>query len=211
MILEHPNISKSNLPKLVEKLIIIDPDLKCIVTKYGYPPLWSRQPGFATLVHIILEQQVSLASAAAAFNKLKTASNEVTPSSFLLYNDEELKKFGFSRQKTLYCRILAESILNGKLNLESLQKMSDSEIGTTLTEIKGIGRWTSDIYLLMVLLRPDIWPKGDIALAASYGMLKQIPKRPNQNDLELIAEKWKPWRSLAARLLWHYYLSEKAG
>ena len=196
---------------MVNKLIRIDPDLNCIVKEFGYPPLWNREPGFATLVHIILEQQVSLASAAAAFNKLKTASNEITPSSFLLFNDNELKTIGFSRQKTVYCRILAESILNGKLDLESLQKSSDGEVGRILTELKGIGRWTSDIYLLMVLLRPDIWPKGDIALAAAYGRLKQIPKRPNQNDLETIAEKWKPLRSVAARLLWHYYLSKKTG
>lgn len=183
-----------------------DPDLAKIVQQLGTPPLWSREPGFATLIHIILEQQVSLASAKAAFLKLAEAAGQVTPRRFLDFSDEALKSFGFSRQKTRYGRLLATAILQNKLNLESLRELDDEAVRRELTRITGIGVWTANIYLLMALRRPDVLPIGDLALAKAVQEIKQLPARPDSDRLEKIARPWQPWRSVAVRILWHYYL-----
>lgn len=185
-----------------------DPHLKIVHSTYGTPPLWDREPGFATLLQIILEQQVSLASAKACFDKLIGRLGEVSPTGLLSLSDTELKKIGFSRQKTAYGRHLADAILEGRIDLDSLAEMPDAEVKARLTELKGIGEWTSDIYLLMALLRPDVMPKGDIALHAAWHKLSGDGK-PSSDEFLVIAERWKPYRSVAARLLWHYYLSEK--
>ncbi len=177
-----------------------------VLDVYGEPPEWRREQGFATLLHIILEQQVSLASAKAAFDKLNQAI-PVEPESFLQLGDLTLKHIGFSRQKTRYGRILARAVLGGDLDFAGLERLSDKEARAELTKLTGIGRWTADIYLLMVMGRADIWPKGDIALASGYQYLTGLTERPNQDALEIIAETWQPYRSLAAKLLWHYYLS----
>jgi len=194
----------------VSFLNTIDPDLANIYANLGLPPLWAREPGFPTLVHIILEQQVSLASAKAAFVRLQEAAGVITPEAFLKYNDDELKGFGFSRQKTAYCRGLAQSILNKQIDLNSLNGMDDVSVHSALLKVKGIGPWTADIYLLMVLLRPDSWPSGDLALAVAVQEIKQLPSRPNPEELERIARPWSPWRAVAARLLWYAYLSKRA-
>ncbi|MCA9836209.1 MAG: DNA-3-methyladenine glycosylase 2 family protein [Trueperaceae bacterium] len=177
-----------------------------VLEHYGEPPLWQRATGFATLLHIILEQQVSLASAKAAFKRLEQTI-AVEPAPFLMLDDAALKQIGFSRQKTRYGRILATALLEDELNLEGLELLNDAEARAELTKLKGIGRWTADIYLLMALGRPNIWPKGDIALASAYQYLRGLTEKPSQDDLESIAENWQPYRSLAAKLLWHYYLS----
>ena len=176
--------------------------------KYGVPPLWDREPGFATLLQIILEQQVSLASAKACFDKLSSHVGEVSPESVLSLNDAELKRIGFSRQKTAYARHLAEALLEERLDLDRLQALPDAEVKAELIKLKGIGEWTSDIYLLMALLRPDVMPKGDIALHSAWHRLSG-EARPTSDEFLVIAERWKPYRSVAARLLWHFYLSEK--
>lgn len=175
---------------------------------YGPPPLWNREPGFATLLQIILEQQVSLASAKACFDKLTVSLGEVTPETVLLLNDAELKAIGFSRQKTAYARHLAESIIDKHVDLDSLFHLPDAEVKAKLIKLKGIGEWTSDIYLLMALLRPDVMPKGDIALHSAWHKLSG-ELRPGSDEFLVIAERWKPFRSVAARLLWHFYLSER--
>jgi len=175
---------------------------------YGPPPLWNREPGFATLLQIILEQQVSLASAKACFDKLAVRLGEVTPGSLLSLTDAELRTAGFSRQKTAYARHLAEALITRHIDLEALDSLPDAEVKTTLMSLKGVGEWTSDIYLLMALLRPDVMPKGDVALHTAYHKLTGEP-RPNSDEFLMIAEQWRPYRSVAARLLWHYYLSEK--
>jgi 3-methyladenine DNA glycosylase/8-oxoguanine DNA glycosylase len=175
---------------------------------YGAPPLWDREPGFATLLQIILEQQVSLASAKACFDKLTVYLGNVTPETVLSLNDAELKTVGFSRQKTAYARHLAEAILKKHIDLNSFRKLSDADVKTELIKLKGIGEWTSDIYLLMVLLRPDVMPKGDIALHTAWHKLSGEP-RPGSDEFLVIAERWKPYRSVAARLLWLFYLSER--
>ena len=185
-----------------------DPSLASILKVLGPPPMWTRPPGFPTLVLLILEQQVSLASARAAMTRLRAAARPLTPRSFLELDDASLKKIGFSRQKTTYCRELAQAILDGKLNLAALNKMDDLLARDVLVKLKGIGVWTADNYLLMALRRPDVWPIGDLALAAAVQEVKRLKSRPTQVRLEQISTPWRPWRAVAARLLWHYYLSD---
>jgi DNA-3-methyladenine glycosylase II len=184
-----------------------DLDLARIYTKLGAPPLWAREPGFPTLVHIILEQQVSLASARAAFVKLQEASGAIAPESFLRFDDAELKRIGFSRQKAGSCRGLAQSILNGATDLGQISQLENESAFEALVNIKGVGPWTANIYLLMALLRPDIWPSGDLALEVAWQRLTKLENRPKKEQMAEIAAQWRPWRAVAARLLWHYYLS----
>ena len=188
-------------------LIARDPDLAAIVDAHGYPPLWAREPGFPTLIHIILEQQVSLASARAAYDRLHHAG-AVTPQRFLTYDDAQLKVIGFSRQKTAYGRALSGAILRGELDLPALELMDDAQARAALIAQKGIGPWTADIYLLMALGRPDVWPPGDIALASAMQRVKRLPARPTNERIAEISTNWQPWRAAAARLLWHLYLSQ---
>ena len=184
-----------------------DPDIGAVVSTHGPPPLWAREPGFATLVHIILEQQVSLASAKAAFDRLRVAVGTLTPAAFLDLDAETLRRIGFSRQKTRYCRNVAVAVADGSLDLDGLEHRSDDEARTALVAITGIGRWTADIYLLMALCRPDVWPAGDLALAIAAQRIKRLASRPSTPELEALGEPWKPWRAVAARVLWHHYLS----
>jgi DNA-3-methyladenine glycosylase II len=184
-----------------------DPDLARVVRAHGPPPLWRRRPGFTTLVQIILEQQVSLASARAAFDRASRLVEDFTPLNFLGLDDRQLRVAGFSRQKTLYCRNLARALLDQSLDLRRLAREDDDEVRRRLTGITGIGAWTADIYLIMALGRPDIWPLGDIALAQAARELKRLPSRPAGAEMNAIGEDWRPWRAVAARLLWHHYLS----
>jgi DNA-3-methyladenine glycosylase II len=203
------SLTEEVLSQGVRVLCRRDPDLRRVVKQFGPPPLWAREPGFSTLIHIILEQQVSLASARAAHNRLIELARPLTPRRFLRFDDATLKTCGFSRQKTAYCRHLAESIMERSLDLEALASLDDDAVKSELEKIKGIGRWTSDIYLLMVLRRPDIWPRGDLALAAAAHEVKQLERRPTQDDLDSLSLAWKPWRAVAARILWHHYLSRR--
>ena len=184
-----------------------DPDLRHILEQFGPPPMWTRQPGFPTLIFLILEQQVSLASARAAMNRLLAVASPLTPSRFLELDDATLKTIGFSRQKMAYGHYLAQAILEGRLNLGALHKMNDDAVRAELIKIKGIGKWTADNYLLMALRRPDIFPSGDLALVVAAQKVKRLRARPTQEKLDAIGEQWRPWRAVAARILWHYYLS----
>lgn len=186
-----------------------DRDLGRLVARDGPPPMWGRRPGFASLLHIILEQQVSLASARAAFTRLQAAISPVTPRRLLTLNDAQLKRIGFSRQKTAYARHLAEALIDGRLRLGDLPRLPDGAVREALVELKGIGNWTASIYLLMCLRRPDVWPGGDLALLAAAQKAKGLPERPDDKEMAEMAESWRPWRSVAARILWHSYLSEK--
>jgi DNA-3-methyladenine glycosylase II len=171
--------------------------------------MWARRPGFATLIHIILEQQVSLASAKAAFVRLQAAIAPITPRKFLTLNDSQLKTIGFSRQKTAYVRKLAEAIIEKRFDPRTLTTLADDSVREKLIELKGIGQWTADIYLLMCLRRPDVWPMGDLALATAAQQVKGLRTRPSPETLERLARQWRPWRAVAARLLWHFYLSRR--
>jgi DNA-3-methyladenine glycosylase II len=186
-----------------------DEHLAAVVKTYGHPPLWVREPGFPTLVYIILEQQVSLASARAAFERLKAAVNPLTPGRFLKLTDAELLRIGFSRQKTLYSRLLAESLARRYFNLRDLHELHDDSARNMLIAFKGIGRWTADIYLMSALRRPDIWPTGDLALATAVREVKRLRQRPSPERLEMLSVPWRPWRAVAARLFWHAYLSKR--
>jgi len=186
-----------------------DERLAEVVQNYGQPTLWVREPGFPTLVYIILEQQVSLASAKAAFDRLQAAVKPLTPRGFLKLNDAELLRIGFSRQKTLYTRLLAESLARRHFDLRYLHDLPDDSAHKMLVAFKGIGRWTADIYLLSALRRPDIWPTGDLALATAVQEVKRLRKRPSPEKLEALSAPWRPWRAVAARLFWHAYLCKR--
>ena len=184
-----------------------DPDLAQITAKLGPPPMWAREPGFPTLIRIILEQQVSLASAKAAYGRLLATTSPLTPARFLELDDVALKTIGFSRQKTTYGRELAQAIVSGSLDLAKLESVDDAAVRSELLKVKGIGPWTANIYLLMALRRPDVWPIGDLALASAAQKVKRLPTRPTPEELDSLGARWRPWRAVAARLLWHYYLS----
>ena len=203
------SLTEEALLDAVRVLCRRDPDLRRVVKQFGPPPLWAREPGFSTLIHIILEQQVSLASARAAHNRLIDLARPMTPRRFLKFDDATLKACGFSRQKTAYCRHLAESIIKRNLEIEGLALLEDEDVKSELEKIKGIGRWTSDIYLLMVLRRPDIWPRGDLALATAAHEVKRLERRPTYDELDSLSIAWRPWRAVAARILWHHYLSRR--
>ncbi|MEM8530498.1 MAG: DNA-3-methyladenine glycosylase 2 family protein [Chloroflexota bacterium] len=186
-----------------------DPDLADILERWGPPPLWDRPAGFPTLIHIILEQQVSLASAQAAFNRLCEAVAPLTPEGFLTLDDQTLKAIGFSRQKTAYGRYLATALIEGELDLTALEHLDDVAVRSELMKLKGIGRWTADIYLLMVLRRPDVWPSGDLALAVAVQEAKGLEQRPSVEELDAMSTVWQPWRAVATRLFWHAYLGTR--
>lgn len=186
-----------------------DTDLAEVVQKYGPPPLWVREPGFPTLVYIILEQQVSLASAKAAFDRLNSAVRPLTPTRFLKLSNSQLLRIGFSRQKTLYTHLLAESLSRRYFDLRALHDLQDDAARKMLIAFKGIGKWTADIYLLSALRRSDIWPAGDLALATAVQEVKGLRQRPSPERLEKMSAPWRPWRAVAARLFWHHYLSKR--
>jgi DNA-3-methyladenine glycosylase II len=201
-----PALNEETLQQGIRTLCDRDPDLAEVHKRLGPPPLWAREPGFPTLIHIILEQQVSLASARAAFDRLLAVASPLTPARFLDLDDQTLKAAGFSRQKTTYGRGLARTLDEGQLDLDQLAVLDDGAVRSKLMAIKGIGPWTADIYLLMALRRPDIWPSADLALAVAAQRIKKLRDRPTPQELDALGERWRPWRAVAARLLWHQYL-----
>jgi DNA-3-methyladenine glycosylase II len=205
----HERFHKANFSSLCDSLSKKDQHLKEIISQYGYPPMWTRPASFATLIHIILEQQVSLASAKAAFIKLKEKLITITPEKLLLLTDEEMKACYFSRQKTAYARHLAEAIVSNKLNLKKLSTLADDQIREELKQIKGIGDWTVDIYLLFALQRTDVFPVGDLAMINAFKEIKKADKTLSREDIVFLSEQWRPHRSIATMLLWHYYIQKR--
>jgi DNA-3-methyladenine glycosylase II len=203
-------LTEENLLDGLRFLAKTDATLAQILKDFGPPPVWEREQGFATLLYIILEQLVSLASAKATFERLLAGvSTPLTPERFLELDDAELRRAGFSRQKTAAARNLARAITEGDLDLAALNSMSDEEARSELVKIKGIGAWTADIYLLRALLRPDVFPAGDRALVVAVQLIQGLAEAPTTKELELRAANWRPWRAVAARILWHYYLSRR--
>ena len=186
-----------------------DPAMARIVDEYGIPTPWTRPPGLATLIQIVLEQQVSLASARATYRRLQLLASPLSAESLLALAPEQLRSAGMSQQKARYCHNIAQAIASGELDLDELDSQPDARVREDLTRIKGIGRWTADVYLMMALQRADVWPCADIGLAAAIQVLQTLPKRPIAAEVDLIGEQWRPWRSVAAWLLWHYYLSRQ--
>jgi DNA-3-methyladenine glycosylase II len=204
-------LNRRGLVAASKKLAERDPHLRKSFESFGPPPLWDRPQGFATLLQIILEQQVSLASAKACFDKLAARLGSVSPDGLLQLTDAELKAAGFSRQKTSYARHLAAAVLEERIDLGALSGLPDDDVRDKLRSLKGIGDWSADIYLLMAMLRPDVMPHGDLALHIAWQKLSGSEHRPDAVEFITMAEKWRPFRSAAARLLWHFYLSEKNG
>lgn len=203
-------LTEATVASAAKRLARRDQDLANIFKSLGPPPLWSRSPGFSTLVKIILEQQVSLASAASLFARLKRNTTPFRPARILELGEPHLKSCGLTRQKTAYCLHLAESLGNKRLRLSQLPRMTDAEVRAALMEIKGLGSWSADVYLLMVLRRPDIFPATDLALVTAVTEVKSLSKRPNTAEFLELAEAWRPYRSVAARMLWQYYLAKRA-
>lgn len=201
-------LTQDDVGRISHELAEGDRDLARVLAAYGPPPLWGREPTFATLVHLILEQQVSLASAQATMNRLVDEIGTPTPDAVLSLDDAAMLAIGFSRQKRDYARGLAEHVGSGALDLEALEGLPDDEVRAALTALKGIGDWTADVYLLMALCRPDLWPIGDRALVVAARELLAWGGDPSPAEMLEIGERWRPWRSVAARLLWHFYLSE---
>ncbi len=179
-----------------------------IVYRFGPPPFWTRPEGFDTLLRLILEQQVSLASARAAYERLAAVAAPLTAHTFLSLEASTLRAVGFSRQKAEYGRGLAQAIVQGQLDLE-LKQQEDSAVREALMQIKGIGRWTADVYLLEALRRPDVWPSGDLALATAVQTVLRRKARPTVEELERLGSRYRPWRAVAARLFWHDYLCRR--
>ena len=199
--------SKSNFQSICDELAAKNAELAAIINTYGYPPMWSRPNTFETLVHIILEQQVSLASALSALNKLKEAVRELTPARLLLLTDEEMRACYISRQKSGYIKYLAEAISSGQLNLTELEDLPDDQVRAKLVALKGIGNWTADVYLMFVLQHPDVFPVGDLAAVNAVKRVKKLPAETSKEQLLDISLSWQPYRTIATMLLWHFYLS----
>ena len=203
-------LTAKTLAVAARELAARDEMLAGIYARHGDPPLWRRASGFTTLVHIILEQQVSLKSAKAMLVRLQGLIEPFTPERFLDLGDAHLRSLGVTRQKSAYLIDLSASIVNGQLSFTKLTRMSDDEARLTLTRIKGIGLWSADVYLLMAMRRADIWPAGDLALAVAMKELKNLTNRPGPLELEQLAEQWRPHRAVAARMLWQYYLGKRS-
>ncbi|MEE8444726.1 MAG: DNA-3-methyladenine glycosylase 2 family protein [Alphaproteobacteria bacterium] len=201
-------LTGARFAEAVAELVASDRDLARVVDQFGPPVPRRRKQGFATLMLLILEQQVSLASARATYRRLEERlGGALEPDRFLALDDAALKGAGLSRQKARYGRALAGAVADGGLRLGTLARLDDDGVRARLTAITGIGAWTADVYLMMALRRPDIWPVGDLALAVAVEKVKRLPARPDQATLVALGEAWRPWRAVAARILWHYYLN----
>jgi DNA-3-methyladenine glycosylase II len=203
-------LTEASLAEAAAQLAGRDEHFARILKTHGSPPLWKRPAAFITLVRIILEQQVSLKSADAVFRRLRASITPFTPVTVLSAGEDHLRKIGLTRQKTAYILHLSSAIVEGDLNLRKLARMSDLDVKTALMQIKGLGAWSADVYLLMAMCRADIWPSGDLALAVAVKELNGLKHRPTFLELEEIAEKWRPHRAVAARMLWQYYLARRA-
>ncbi|MBD0280016.1 MAG: DNA-3-methyladenine glycosylase 2 family protein [Flavisolibacter sp.] len=200
---------KKNFHSLCDELAERDKELQWIISNYHYPPFWVRPNTFATLVLTILEQQVSIASAFAAFKKLKEKVGAVSPHKLLCLSDEALRSCYFSRQKIVYVRALATAIVNQQINLKKFYNQPDDMVRTELKKLKGIGEWTADIYLLHALRRLDIFPVGDLALVNALKEVKQLAPTIKREELMQLSLKWKPYRSIATMILWHCYIQKR--
>lgn len=201
-------LTKTSLIDAAHVLARRDKDLASILTAHGPPPMWARPPGFSTLVKIILEQQVSLRSAASMYRRLRGNVVPFRPHRFVELGETHFRSLGVTRQKTAYCLHLSECILSGNLSLRNLTKMTDEEAKLALMQVKGIGSWSADIFLLMALRRPDVWPTGDLALVAAIARVKNLKRLPTAEQFQRMGDSWRPFRSVAARMLWQHYLAK---
>ena len=202
-------IHESNINYACEQLAAVEPVFARLLKQHGAPPLWNRQGGFATMVLIILEQQVSLDSARAIYKRLSALMGGIHARSIAEVSEQHLRQAGLTRQKAHYIHSLAKQVATGDFRFQELPRLSDDEVRRRLCALKGIGPWTSDVYLLFVLGRPDIWPPGDIALIKSIAEQFKCSESPTNKSCMEKSHDWKPWRSVAARMLWHAYLKQR--
>jgi DNA-3-methyladenine glycosylase II len=200
--------TEQNLQHFYDVVAKRNKDLQDIICLYGYPPLWVRPNTFQTLVLTILEQQVSLASAYAAYKKLQENLKNITPKKLLQLSDEELRSCYLSRQKIIYTRELANAIVSKKISLKNFEEMDDNAVRHELKKLKGIGDWTVDIYLIHALRRTDVFPIGDLALVNAIKMVKGSNTITREEILQM-SDAWKPYRSIATLVFWHYYIKKK--
>lgn len=202
-------VDETNNAELCEALVAIDGRFSGVLTTYGPAPLSTRPQGFATLVQLILEQQVSVSSGRATVERLETYAGGLTPEQLLNIDDETARGLGISRQKAGYIRGLASDVLSGRLTVDALATLPDDDVCEHLTRVKGIGTWTAQTYLLVALSRADAWPHGDVALHAAMQAVLELPTRPTSDEATAHADAWKPYRAVAARMLWHHYTSSR--
>ena len=198
-------LSKEMIKTGLDHVGAIEPRLAAAVAQSGYPEPRIRPQGYETLLRTIVGQQVSVASAAAVWNKLEARLGDGCPAEALIATEfDELRACGLSRQKQGYARSLAELILSGGLDLDNLPEDDEAAIAL-LTRIKGIGRWSAEIYLLFAEDRPDIWPAGDLAIQVGVGNFLELAERPSEKDVRQMAEAWSPHRGAVAIFTWHHY------
>ncbi|WP_045233432.1 DNA-3-methyladenine glycosylase family protein [Deinococcus pimensis] len=183
--------------------------LSGLLERLGPPPAWWRPPGFETLTHVVLEQQVSLSSARAALERLRAAAGEVTPEAVLALGEDGVRAAGVTRQKASYVLGVARAVMSGELPLDRLGDLPDEEARAALTGLRGVGAWTADVYLLIALGRPDVFPVGDLGLVLAVRDAYGLPGKPSAAELLERGEGWRPWRGVATRLLWHLYLTQR--
>lgn len=205
----YQQFDENNFHRFCDLLTKKDKDLSNIIRQHGYPPMWTRPNSFQTLILTILEQQVSLAAAYAAFKKLKEKIGYVTPQKILQLSDEEMRACYFTRQKMGYARHLAEAIVKRQISLKKLSLLPDEEVREQLIRLKGIGHWTIDVYLMHALQRTDLFPLGDIALVNSLKETKQLHPHVSKDEMLAIAEPWRPYRTIASMILWHSYIKKR--
>lgn len=194
-----------SLRPAIEALSALDPDMARAYEQCGLPHLRRHQRGFPGLMRIVTAQQVSAGAARAIVARLQEAVAPLTPETFLATDDDTLRAVGLSRAKIAYGRALAADLLNGRLDLKGLSRMDDAAAILHLCQAKGIGRWSAEIYLLFALRRPDVFPVGDLAIREAIRRLKKLRTHPSEKRAGKIAEAWRPHRSAAARMLWHFY------
>ena len=197
--------TRADVDQAVAALAELCPHMKLMISELDGPvPTRLRKGGFEALLHAIVSQQVSVASAASIWARVEECVDPLTPENFLTKRDSTMRKIGLSRPKEKYCRALSLALVDGTLNLQSLSRRTDEDAMAHLCEVPGIGPWTAEIYLMFCLGKPDIFPAGDIALQNMYRDVAGLEGRPGNKEMAQIAEKWSPWRSIAARVLWTY-------
>lgn len=192
----------ANLPELIQ----LEPKFQLIIDEFGLPEIKTRPQGFVALVQLILEQQVSIASAEACFRKIESKIQKVEPLPLLSLSDEELKACGVSRQKINYLKNLAEQIILQTFDPFKLEQLSEVEAFHELVQLKGIGKWTAEVYLMFCLQKKNIFPIGDIAIQRA---MTDVFDCKTTDEMLLKSSQWNPYRTLASYLLWHYYLGKK--
>jgi DNA-3-methyladenine glycosylase II len=203
--MQHP-LSHAVLSEGIDRLAQVDRDVARALARVGYPAPRQREPGFATLLRIMVAQQLSTRSAAAIWARLEAACGQaVTAQRFLQLEEAAFKAIGFSRQKTAYGRSLAEAVAVGALDLESLATLPEEDAIAAISALRGFGRWSAEIYLLFALGRADIFPADDLGLQVGMQKLKRLETRPNRRAMDVLADPWRPLRGCGAIFLWHYY------